>query len=50
MRPRSSASTPPKSSGPPTLYKPAIFFIGGSQMTTLPAWPKLGDAAEGVMG
>jgi branched-chain amino acid transport system substrate-binding protein len=31
-------------------YKPAIFFIGGSQMTTLPAWPKLGDAAEGVMG
>ena len=31
-------------------YKPAIFCICGSQMTTLPAWPKLGDAAEGVMG
>ena len=31
-------------------YKPAIFCICGSQMTTLPAWPKLGDAGEGVMG
>jgi len=31
-------------------YKPTIFCICGSQMTTLPAWPKLGDAGEGVMG
>jgi branched-chain amino acid transport system substrate-binding protein len=31
-------------------YQPAIFCICGSQMTTLPAWRKLGDAAEGVMG
>ena len=31
-------------------YKPAIFCVCGSLMTTLPAWPKLGDAAEGVMG
>ncbi len=31
-------------------YKPAIFCICGSLMTTLPAWPKLGDAAEDVMG
>jgi branched-chain amino acid transport system substrate-binding protein len=31
-------------------YKPSIFCICGSQMTTLPAWPKLGDAAEGVIG
>jgi len=31
-------------------YRPAIFCICGSQMTTLPAWPKLGDAAEGVIG
>ncbi len=31
-------------------YKPPMFCICGSQMTTLPAWPKLGDAAEGVMG
>ena len=31
-------------------YKPAVFCICGSQMTTLPAWPKLGDAGEGVMG
>ncbi|MGA2794674.1 MAG: amino acid ABC transporter substrate-binding protein, partial [Roseiarcus sp.] len=31
-------------------YRPAMFCICGSQMTTLPAWPKLGDAAEGVIG
>lgn len=31
-------------------YKPAIFCVCGSQVSTLPAWPKLGAAAEGVMG
>ena len=31
-------------------YRPAMYCVCGSQMTTLPAWPKLGDAAEGVIG
>ena len=31
-------------------YKPAIYCVCGSQMTTVPAWFKLGDANEGVMG
>ncbi|MDE2167738.1 MAG: amino acid ABC transporter substrate-binding protein [Alphaproteobacteria bacterium] len=31
-------------------YKPAIFCVCGSQVSTLPAWPKLGAAAEGVIG
>ncbi len=31
-------------------YKPLIFCTCGSQVTTLSAWPKLGSAAEGVIG
>jgi branched-chain amino acid transport system substrate-binding protein len=31
-------------------YRPAIYCICGSQMTTVPAWFKLGSAMEGVMG
>jgi branched-chain amino acid transport system substrate-binding protein len=31
-------------------YRPAIFCTCGAQVTTLPAWPKLGTAAEGVFG
>lgn len=31
-------------------YKPAVFCTCGSQVTTLAAWPKLGSAAEGVLG
>ena len=31
-------------------YRPAIFCTCGSQVTTLAAWPKLGSAAEGVLG
>lgn len=31
-------------------YKPAMFCTCGSQATTLSAWPKLGSAAESVIG
>ena len=31
-------------------YKPLFFCTCGSQVTTLSAWPKLGSAAEGVIG
>jgi branched-chain amino acid transport system substrate-binding protein len=31
-------------------YKPALFCTCGSQVITLAAWPKLGNAAEGVFG
>ncbi len=31
-------------------YKPLIFCTCGSQVTTLSAWPKLGSAADGVIG
>ncbi len=31
-------------------YRPAVFCACGSQVTTLAAWPKLGTAAEGVLG
>jgi len=31
-------------------YRPAVFCTCGSQVTTLAAWPKLGSAAEGVLG
>lgn len=31
-------------------YKPAIFCTCGSQATTLPAWSKLGTAADNVIG
>lgn len=31
-------------------YKPPIFCTCGSQVTTLSAWPKLGEAAEGGFG
>ena len=31
-------------------YKPLMFCACGSQATTLSAWPKLGSAAEGVIG
>jgi branched-chain amino acid transport system substrate-binding protein len=31
-------------------YKPKIFCTCGSQVTTLPAWPKMGAAGEGVIG
>jgi branched-chain amino acid transport system substrate-binding protein len=31
-------------------YKPTLMCTCGSQVTTLPAWPKLGAAAEGVIG
>jgi len=31
-------------------YKPKIFCTCGSQATTLPAWPQLGAAGEGVVG
>ncbi len=31
-------------------YKPAVFCVCGSQVSTLPAWSKLGSAAEGVFG
>jgi branched-chain amino acid transport system substrate-binding protein len=31
-------------------YRPAMFCTCGAQVTTLPAWPKLGTAAEGVLG
>jgi branched-chain amino acid transport system substrate-binding protein len=31
-------------------YKPKLFCTCGSQVTTLPAWPKMGAAGEGVIG
>jgi branched-chain amino acid transport system substrate-binding protein len=31
-------------------YKPKLFCTCGSQVTTLPAWPKMGAAADGVIG
>lgn len=31
-------------------FKPSVFCTCGSQVTTLSAWPKLGSAAEGVIG
>jgi len=31
-------------------YKPKVFCTCGSQVTTLPAWPKMGAAGEGVIG
>lgn len=31
-------------------YKPQLFCTCGSQVTTLPAWPKMGAAGEGVIG
>src|SRR5581483_1853910 len=31
-------------------YKPKLFCTCGSQVTTLPAWPKMGAAGEGVLG
>lgn len=31
-------------------YKPMLFCTCGSQVTTLPAWPKMGAAAEAVIG
>ena len=31
-------------------YKPKIMCTCGSQVTTLPAWPKMGAAGEGVIG
>ncbi len=31
-------------------YKPAILCVCGAQVSTLPAWSKLGVAAEGVIG
>lgn len=31
-------------------FKPSVFCTCGSQVTTLSAWPKLGDAAEGTFG
>jgi branched-chain amino acid transport system substrate-binding protein len=31
-------------------YKPKIFCLCGGQVTTLPAWPKMGAAGEGVIG
>lgn len=31
-------------------YKPAVLCVCGAQVSTLPAWPKLGAAAEGVFG
>ncbi|MGH6725529.1 MAG: amino acid ABC transporter substrate-binding protein [Pseudolabrys sp.] len=31
-------------------YKPKLFCTCGSQVTTLPGWPKMGAAGEGVIG